>query len=176
MQLKDIRANPLADGSCLLQATVKADNKAIQVILDDIGTNYGEWELTIEKPRKKRSLDSNSYCWLLIGKIADILRASKEDVYFNALKHYGQSTVVSVLSDIKVGGFFKYYEEFGTGSVNGKEFTHYKVYKGSSEYDSREMSVLLDGVISDAADLGIEVRTPAEIEHMKSLWKGEMNG
>jgi len=176
MQLKDIRANPLADGSCLLQATVKADNQAIQNLLSDIGTNAHEWELSIEKVRKKRTLDSNSYCWVLIGKIADILRASKEDVYFNALKHYGQSTAVSVRADINVKGVFKYYEDFGSGTINGKDFTHYKVYKGSSEFDSREMSVLIDGVISDAVDLGIEVRTPAEIEHMKSLWKGGANG
>ena len=127
----------------------------------------------IEPVKKKRSLDSNAYCWVLIGQIADILRASKEEVYFNMLKNYGQSTVVSVLSEINVTGFFKYYEEFGRGEVNGKDFTHYKVYKGSSEFDSREMAVLIDGVISEAQELGIDCRTPEEIEKLKALWGKE---
>ena len=177
MQLKDIRANPLADGSCLLQATVRVENQAIQQLLTDIGTNYHEWELTIVKVRKKRTLDSNAYCWLLINKIADILRTSKETVYLDMLKNYGQSTIISVLADIEVKGFFKYYEVFGTGTVNGKQFTHYKVFKGSSEFDTREMAILIDGVVSEAQGLGIDVRTPAEIERMKSLWgKEEKNG
>ena len=127
----------------------------------------------IEPVKKKRSLDSNAYCWVLIGQIADILRASKEEVYFNMLKNYGQSTVVSVLSEINVTGFFKYYEEFGRGEVNGKDFTHYKVYKGSSEFDTKEMAILIDGVISEAQELGIDTRTPEEIEKMKSLWGKE---
>ena len=127
----------------------------------------------IEPVKKRRSLDSNAYCWVLIGQIADILRASKEEVYFNMLKTYGQSTVVSVLSEIDVTGFFKYYEEFGRGEVKGKDFTHYKVYKGSSEFDTREMAVLIDGVISEAQELGIDTRTPEEIEKLKALWGKE---
>ena len=127
----------------------------------------------IEPVKKRRSLDSNAYCWVLIGQIADILRASKEEVYFNMLKNYGQSTVVSVLSEINVTGFFKYYEEFGRGEVKGKDFTHYKVYKGSSEFDTREMAVLIDGVISEAQELGIDTRTPEEIDKMKALWGKE---
>ena len=127
----------------------------------------------IEPVKKRRSLDSNSYCWVLIGQVADILRASKEEVYFNMLKNYGQSTVVSVLSEINVTGFFKYYEEFGRGEVNGKDFTHYKVYKGSSEFDTKEMAVLIDGVISEAQELGIDTRTPEEVDKMKALWGKE---
>jgi nitrogen regulatory protein PII-like uncharacterized protein len=130
-------------------------------------------EVIIDRIKEKRSLNANSYCWVLIGQIADILRASKEEVYFNMLKNYGQSTVVSVLSEINVTGFFKYYEEFGKGEVKGKDFTHYKVYKGSSEFDTKEMAVLIDGVISEAQELGIDTRTPEEIDKMKSLWGKE---
>ncbi len=130
-------------------------------------------EVTIDRIKQKRSLNANGYMWTLVGEIADILRASKEDIYLNMLKNYGQSTIVSVLSEIDVTGFFKYYEEFGTGEVNGKDFTHYKVYKGSSEFDTKEMAVLIDGVISEAQELGIDTRTPEEIDKMKALWGKE---
>jgi hypothetical protein len=86
------------------------------------------------------------------------------------LKRYGQSELVSVLSNINVGGYFKYYEVAGTSMLNGKEFTHYKVFKGSSEYDTREMSILIDGIISEAKQLDIETLPPHEIQKLKELW------
>lgn len=127
------------------------------------------WE--IKEHKEKRSLNANAYLWVLVGKIADRLRASKDEVYLRCLKLYGQSEVVSVLSDIDVRGYFKYFEEIGKGHVNGREFTHYKVFKGSSEYDSKEMAVLIDGVISEAKELDIETLPPHEIERMKQRWK-----
>ncbi len=125
----------------------------------------------IKEHREKRSLNANAYCWALIGKIADALRISKDVVYLDALRQFGQSEFVSVLSDINVTGYFKYYEVVGTGHVEGKEFTHYKVFKGSSEYDAREMSILIDGIVGIASDLEIETLPPAEIERLKSKWQ-----
>lgn len=125
---------------------------------------------TIKQHKEKRSLNSNSYAWVLITKIADVLRADKEEIYQTMLKRYGQSEIVSVLSNINITGYFKYYEVAGTSTLNGKEFTHYKVFKGSSEYDTREMSILIDGIVSEAKFLDIEVLPPDEIEKLKNLW------
>ena len=120
---------------------------------------------------EKRSLTANAYAWALIGKIADALRTSKDETYLQMLKRYGQSEIVSVLSSVNVAGFFKYFEEVGRGTVNGKEFTHYKVFMGSSEYDSREMAVLVDGIVSEAKEMGIETLPPAEVERLKEMWR-----
>lgn len=128
-----------------------------------------EKKFEIKEYRQKRSLSQNAYCWELIGQIADILRRSKEDVYLHMLQHYGQSQVISVRADINVDGYFKYYEKFGSGEVNGKEFTHYKVYKGSSEFDTREMTIFIDGVIQEAQAMGIQTLTPTQIAELKSL-------
>lgn len=126
--------------------------------------------IAVKKFRKKRSLNANSLCWKLCTEIADVTRSDKDKVYLEMLKRYGQSEVVSVRSDIDVTGYFKYFEEFGKGYVNDREFTHYKIFKGSSEYDSYEMSVLLDGVTSEAVDLGIPVLTDRELSLIKSEW------
>lgn len=126
-----------------------------------------KFEVTEYHP--KRSLSANAYAWALINKIADALRKSKEEVYLQMLKDYGQSEFVSVLSNINVKGYFKYYEEYGKGHVEGREFTHYKVYKGSSEFDSKEMAILIDGIVQEAKALDIETRTPAEIDEMIRL-------
>lgn len=124
----------------------------------------------IKERKQRRSLNANAYAWVLIGKIADVLRTDKEQVYLTMLKRYGQSELISVLSNIDVNGYFKYYEVAGTSILNSKEFTHYKVFKGSSEYDTREMSILIDGIVSEAKELEIETLTPDEISKMKALW------
>lgn len=128
-----------------------------------------EKKYEIKEYRQKRSLSANAYCWALIGEIADIMRMSKEDVYLRMLKDYGQSEIISVRADINVSGYFKYYEKFGTGKVNGKDFTHYKIYKGSSEYDTREMAIFLDGIIQEAQALGIDTLTPNQLAELRSL-------
>lgn len=127
-------------------------------------------DIELKEYREKRSLNANAYAWVLIGKIADVLRVSKEEIYLLMLKRYGQSELFSVLSEINVDGYFKYYEVAGTSVLNGKEFTHYKIFKGSSEYDTREMSILIDGIVAEAQELEIETLTPDEVEKMKALW------
>lgn len=121
--------------------------------------------------RKKRSNNANGYAWHLLNEMSNVLRASKEDIYVQMLKRYGQSEMVSVLSDIDVGGYFKYYEPIANTTLQGKEFTHYRVYKGSSEYDTREMSIFIDGIVSEAKELNIETMPEGEIERLKELWK-----
>lgn len=124
----------------------------------------------IKEYHKKRSLNANAYAWALIGKIADVLRSSKDEIYLEMLKKYGQSEIVSVLSDINVTGYFKYFEEIATVKLQGKNFTHYKVFKGTSEYNTAEMAVFIDGVISEADELGIDTLPPDEVKKIKSLW------
>ena len=132
-----------------------------------------DFDITVKQHREKRSLDANAYAWVLITAIANELRASKDEIYFEMLKKYGQGELISVKTGIDISGFVKYSEVAGYGKVNGVEFTHYRVYKGSSEYDTKEMSIFIDGIVSEAQALGIDTRTPEELAEMKSLWENE---
>lgn len=125
-------------------------------------------EFQISPYHQKRSLAANAYAWVLITQIAEAMTPpqDKNAVYLEMLKRYGQAEFVSVLSGINIQGFFKYYEEYGKGHADGREFTHYKVFKGSSEFNAREMNILLEGIIQEAKDLGIETITPEEKERM----------
>jgi hypothetical protein len=127
----------------------------------------------IKPYRQKRSLNANAYAWVLINEMANRLRTSKDEVYQEMLKRYGQSKVISVLSDIDISRFVKYYEEIGKGHVEGKEFTHYRCFIGSSEYDSREMAILIDGIVDEAQELGIDTLPTTAVERMKALWQGQ---
>lgn len=163
-----------------LTTDYKTGKAVLTLLIDqktDIGKCFDELNgfdkiaVNIGKYRVKRSLNANAYAWAMINEIGNKLNASKDEIYLGMLKRYGQSAVISVLAHIPIDRYVKYYEEFGETTLNGKDFKHYKVFKGSSEFDTREMSIFIDGIVSEAQDLGIQTLTPAQIAEMKSLWR-----
>lgn len=158
-----------------LQMTLDKQQLLTFKLTNDATAQYDELvdkdlDISIKVHREKRSLNANSFLWVLCNEIGNKLRTSKEEVYLNCLRHYGQSEIVSVISTANVTGIFKYYDEIGQSEVKGKTFTHYKVYKGSSEYDTLEMSILLDGVVEEAKLQGIQVMSASEIDLLKREW------
>ena len=141
---------------------------ALQIIQWLYNQDKGK-RFSIKEYREKRSLDQNAYAWKLITEIGNVVRKSKEEVYLDMLKHYGQSEVVSILSSINPSGYFKYYEAIGTGIVNDKEFTHYRIYKGSSEFDKHEMNIFIDGIIQECDNLNIPHLTREDIALLKFI-------
>lgn len=127
--------------------------------------------VTVKEFRQKRSLNANNYMWHLVNEIANILRADKDDIYLIMLKRYGQSEIISVLEHIPIKQYIKYCEEVGESTLNGKLFKHYKVFKGSSEFDTREMSILIDGVVSEAKELNIQTLEDLEIKRLVDSWQ-----
>ena len=131
----------------------------------------GEYEIV--KATKKRSLNANAYAWQLITQIGNILRMSKEDVYLDMLKSYGQGGALSVeerfAEDFKRS--YKYHESMGTSKLNGKTFEHFRFWVGSSQYNTQEMGVLIDGIVQEAKQLDIEILTPAEIARLCDEWR-----
>lgn len=121
----------------------------------------------IKEHKEKRSLSQNSYAWKLITELGNVLRKSKEEVYYQMLKDYGQSEIVVILSTVNPVGYFKYYDKVRDVIINGNTFTQYKIYKGSSEYDSREMNIFIDGIIQECENVGISTLTPEEIARLE---------
>ena len=120
----------------------------------------------IKEHKEKRSLSQNAYAWKLITELGNVLRKSKEEVYLQMLKDYGQSEIVVILSTVNPHGYFKYYNKVRDVIINGNVFTQYKIYKGSSEYDSKEMSIFIDGIIQECQNVGIETLTPEEVARL----------
>ncbi len=129
------------------------------------------YDVKIIKHRNKRSKNANSYMWELVGRLADVLGSSKEEIYFEELRKYGQSLLIPVEKDKKPNGYFKYYEFECSSTINGKKADWYKVYKGSSEYNTKEMAFLIDGVVSDCKELEIPTLEDYQIEQLIKDWK-----
>ena len=127
------------------------------------------------KYKEKRSLDANAYAWVLMTKIANHpdVSSSKEEIYEEMLQKYGALfededgyvtvTVKKTVDMSKIDGHWKFIKD------NGK-FASYIMIKGSSEYDTAEMSHFIDNIVDEAKELGIETATPDELERMKQEW------
>lgn len=139
----------------------------------------GDLDIQITKYHEKRSMNANAYFHVLLGKIADKLQISKIKCKNIMLGKYGQREIIddgpvilSILSHIDMMEREDIHcVPVGYGVVNGKDFTHWAVMKPSHEYDSKEMSILIDGTVEDAKELGIETLTPIELERMKMAWR-----
>jgi hypothetical protein len=134
--------------------------------------------IQIDKYREKRSLDANAYAWQLMTKIASVLRTSKEEIYEVMLREYGSDftdedgniVFINNAHGKKLhlpGLHFAFVESYFD---NGEEKDKYRLIKGSSQYDTKEMSVLIDGVVSECKDLGIETLPPDQLRVMKERW------
>lgn len=129
-------------------------------------------DIKIVRHRKKRSLNANSYAWVLIRQIANKIQATEDEVYQQLLRDYGQSTMVKVQKDVPFKDFYKYCDEAGTfyDKRDNKYYTFYRCYKGSSEMNTQEMARLIDGIIEEAKRLGLQVLTPDELRIIKDEW------
>ena len=124
------------------------------------------------KHRNKRSLDANAYCWVILQKIAEVLHQDKWNVYIEMLGKYGVFTHIIVKPNVvdKVKEEWRTVKELGEVSVNGMTGIQLQCYFGSSTYNTKEMSVLIDGIVYEAKELGIETLPPDELERMKIEW------
>ena len=120
----------------------------------------------IKEYHEKRGLRANAYYWKLLNELANVLKVSKEDLHLRMLDDYSQHEFISVEAPIDVSKYIKYYQEAGEAELNGKLFKHYKVYKPSSDMDSKEFSILLDGLVQECKQQDIPTLDDEELEGM----------
>jgi hypothetical protein len=126
----------------------------------------------VKQHRQKRSLNANAYMWVLLSKMAEVLHTTKDELYLIMLERYGQFTHIIVKPNVvgKVKQEWRAVRELGEVTVNGKKGIQLQCYFGSSTYDTQEMSVLIDGIVSEAKELGIETLPPEDLALLKQEW------
>lgn len=157
------------------------DDITITFTINERSAIYEEYEklkdcpklkIKAEKFRDKRSLDANAYMWVMLQKMADVLKTSKDELYLEMLGRYGVFTHIIAKQKAveRVKKEFRTVRELGEVTVNGTTGIQLQIYYGSSTYDTKEMSVLIDGVVNECKDLGIETLPPDEIRQIKERW------
>lgn len=137
----------------------------------------------IKKWRKKRSLDANAYCWVLCDRIAKELSkdgiTTKEEVYKDAILQIGTFEPF-IVQEKTLENVKRIWEKQGLGfliqEVSRKDkCVKVNCYYGSSTYDSKEMSLLIEILVQLAQSLNIETKSKAEIDSLLNSWDSGTN-
>lgn len=166
--LKDLTMN--RDGSQNITVTVSSDFRAAFDELKD-----ADVEIEIKKHHKRRSRTANAYAWVLIDQIAKKMDIDKEEVYREAIRSIGGvSSIVCVHNkalEMLEGSWQMRGLGWFTERLDSNEgFTNIVLYYGSSSYDSKQMSSLVNHLVQDAEALGIPTMTENELERMVGAW------
>ena len=150
-----IRQEFLGDYELLL--TIPKDQKSVIEPLYDLLTDDKVKVCKIDHKKKKRSLDANAALWKMLSMMADKLHTTKDELYVEMLDRYGVFTFIVVKPNVveRVKQEWRTVREIGEVTINGKIGIQLQCFFGSSTYNSKEFSILLDGVIQEANELGI---------------------
>ena len=146
------------------------DNTDVEQISNLINKDL---DIIVKVHREKRSNDANALLWLAIGRIANSIDADKWDVYLQMLKRYGKFTYICVKPEAveEVKKQWRETEIVGEVEINGKKAIQLLCYYGSSTYNTKEFSVLLEGVVSEMKEMGLETPQPHEIKESLDYWE-----
>ena len=132
-----------------------------------------QYHLTLKEVKKKRSLNANALAWKLMDKLSERIHESSVDIYKGYIKNIGGVGEFYQMIPEAVENFRRYWGALGLGWQTdivdeGEEYTTVIAYKGSSEFDTAQMSRLIDFIIQDCKALGIDTSDEKELERLVS--------
>ena len=163
------------EGGWLMVRPERADmGKAMAVVRKHKDRLY---DLEVKEHKKKRSLDANAYCWVLINKIADALRITPKEIYRQAIQNVSGNYEIIPIKEEAVAHFKQVWEAQGLGwpcvdmgksKIDG--YRNLRAYYGSSTFSVSQMQVLIDNLVQDCRALDIEVKSEEEIASLMEGW------
>ena len=159
------------DGSALIKVRVPAWQASDEAMNSLTKLQRYEVDVKIRRHLNRRSLDANALFWKCVDSLARILRIPSWDVYLQALDDYGSHLYLSAVPEAEEQLRKVYRVVRKTGESNG--MASFRCTLGSSKYDTEEMSVLLDGIISECREQGGFVPPEKEIRTGLEIWKNQ---
>lgn len=135
-----------------------------------------EYDLTLQEHKEKRSLDANSYMWVLADKLAAHQGITKDEVYCNAVRRVGVWHDWENLTVADAKTLATSWGMLGTGWISEQpdyeadgEHVRLRTYYGSSKYNKKQFLRLINDIVEDCHECGIETMTPDEIAKLRGL-------
>lgn len=140
-----------------------------------------EYTAEVKQYRQKRSKNANDLLWELCTQISialakDKVIKSKEDIYRDHIKRAGKCDFIAcieraadeIMTTWNHKGIGWFAEKVDDCKIPG--CVKLCLYYGSSTYTTDEMSRLLDSVIQEAEDYGVEIISPSDLALIKEEW------
>jgi hypothetical protein len=156
--------------------TFEINENVSHEVIEDI-RKCKKLSIIAEEYKEKRSRDANAYFHVLCGKLADKLRISKPRMKNILLYRYGQSEMIddveaTMHSNVPPSKILEQEEmHFFPIGTDDEGLTIYRIQRKSRTYNSLEMSILIDGVVDECKEHGIETMTPEQLARMMDLWE-----
>lgn len=133
-----------------------------------------EWEVEFRPVRKRRSLSANAYAWVLIDKLATKLGSTKTEVYREMVRLYGPFQIVEI-STAALQRFTEVWSHNGLAWIaeplTDKGATvEVMTIPGTSSYNTAEMARLINGLVDECKEQGVETMEPARLESLVKEW------
>ncbi|WP_418932294.1 hypothetical protein [Hominenteromicrobium sp.] len=159
------------DGGYLLTIATREN---VGVLYDEL--HETDVDVTVKKHREKRSLDANAYFWVLVDRLAEKTRIPKTDIYRRYIREIGGNHEMVCVIDSAVEKLRNGWEHNGLGwqtdtmpsRIPG--CTNVILYYGSSTYNTRQMSHLIDMAVQDCQEQNIETLSPEKLAGMMEEW------
>lgn len=133
----------------------------------------------IKEYREKRSLNANAYFWVILTKLAAKLNIPKIELYREFIRGIGDNFYIMLVRTSEVKAVSESWHHNGLGWITedlgtcDDEYSYVMFYKGSSTYNTKQMSNLIELAVAECKEQGIETETPEEIARIVSLWEAE---
>lgn len=153
-------------------------NESVTDNLNALMNDKKTLKFDIDEWKNKRSLNANSYFHLLVNEIASVMKIGNDECKIKMNLEYGSvatdkngnKVIIKVPSDVDISKFYDYAKFIAEKEEKGLKLSYYVFYKQTHTLNSKEMARLIDGVVEEAKQLGIETKTPEELAKMKALW------
>lgn len=155
------------------------DTKEIDIV--EQLKNENKLSVELKKHREKRSLNANNYFWKLLQELCELAEMDTIEEYKRRVKKLGIFKRFRIeKKDIKTfeimweyRGIAWFCEIADTEYIGNIEFKIIHAYYGSSSFNTKQMSRLINDLVQDCKVYGIETKTPAEIKSLLESWDRE---
>ena len=139
------------------------------------------YDLEVKEDREKRSLDANAYAWVLMDKLAAAIDSTKEEIYREKVRQFGPYRDFT-MTESEAKTFCTAWGKLGVAwpteqvdyAPDGERVV-IRAYYGSSTYNTKQMSRLIDSIVDDCKAVGVETLTPDKLALLKEGWSRASN-
>lgn len=132
-----------------------------------------KYTVEVREQKNHRSLEANAYAWVLLDKLSEKLFLPKEEIYKRLIKDIGGNNVIVCAKSDAVEDLIKNWGHNGLGwvcdTINSKiqGCTNVILYYGSSTYDVSQMHRLIELIVQECNQAGVETLTPEQIANLR---------